>query len=147
MDINFFAEKTEMPVIDKKNISNWIRKIIESEGKSPGDLNIIFCSDEYLLGINKKYLNHNYFTDIITFNYCEKNKISGDIFISTDRVNDNSEKYNTGSSELLRVIIHGVLHLIGYDDTDESSKKEMTEKENEALKVYEYSDNREWRKT
>ena len=137
MDINFFAEKTEMPDIDRQKISGWILKIINENKKNTGELNIIFCSDEYLLKLNKKHLNSDYYTDIISFDYCNGDMISGDIFISLCRVNENAEKFNSKDTELLRVIIHGVLHLLGYNDETKEDKKIMTEKENEALRLYE----------
>ena len=137
MNIIFFAEKTEMPDIDKQKISDWIRQTIKEESKTDGELNIIFCTDEYLQKLNKKHLNSDYYTDIISFDYCNGDMISGDIFISLCRVNENAEKFNSNDTELLRVIIHGVLHLLGYNDANEDEKKIMTEKENEALRLYE----------
>ena len=95
-----------------------------------GNINIIFCSDNYILDVNVKYLGHDYFTDIITFDYCEKNILSGDLFISIDTVRDNAEFYKTEfQDELNRVIVHGLLHLIGYDDHTPEEQKIMREKE------------------
>jgi len=112
-------------------IYEWINNSIQNENKQKGEINIIFCSDDYLLKMNKDHLNHDYFTDIITFDYCEKDLVSGDLFISTDRVGENAKKFNVEfNAELNRVIIHGVLHLIGYNDKTDEEQKEMTEKEN-----------------
>lgn len=105
--------------------------MIETENQKVGQVDIIFCSDEYLLEMNTKYLNHNYLTDIITFGFNEDpKKISGDLFISIERVEENAQAYNTTfDEELRRVIVHGVLHLIGYDDKEKSDKQKMTDKE------------------
>lgn len=104
--------------------------VAESEVKKLGDISIIFCSDNYILDVNIKYLHHDYFTDIITFDYCEGNVLSGDLFISIDSVRENAVEYGTEfEDELNRVIVHGVLHLIGYDDHTEEDQKEMRSKE------------------
>lgn len=133
MSINIFTEDVDKPEIDEKKLHNWIEDIVLTESKNVGALNIIFCSDDYLIKINKEYLNHNDYTDIITFNYCENNFISGDIFISIPRVQENSIKYKTQDSEIYRVIIHGVLHLLGYDDKTDAEKTIMRDKEADAL--------------
>lgn len=136
--INFFFEDIKRFSINRNLISEYLKEIITLEGYIPGSLSLIFCSDNYLLDMNKKYLNHNYFTDIITFNYNMDKTISGDLFISIDRVKENaSEVKQTFDNELYRVIFHGVLHLIGYDDKDEISVKEMKEKENYYLHKFE----------
>lgn len=115
----------------RKVLKNWISSAVSNEGYRCGDLNIIFCSDTYLLKINQQYLEHDYYTDVITFDYSEEGIISGDIFISVDRVRENSYIYKVSfNEELNRVIIHGVLHLLGYGDKDAHLKKIMTEKEN-----------------
>jgi probable rRNA maturation factor len=116
--IFFFTEEIKFNLPEKKNTKNWISTIVSNENKILGNLNFIFCSDKYLHDLNKKYLHHDTFTDIITFDYSETlNNISGDIYISIDRVKDNSVKYKCDfSKELYRVISHGVLHLIGYND-------------------------------
>lgn len=126
-----------MPELDIKKTSNWISSAISIEKNVTGEINFIFCSDEYLLDINKKYLNHNYFTDVITFDYCEGNIVSGDIFISFDRVVENaiSLKVNT-EIELRRVIIHGVLHLLGFKDKTDDEKLTMREKEDFYLNLF-----------
>ncbi len=131
MGILFHSEDVKMPKISKQGIKNWVKECISFEGKKLADVNFIFCSDSYLLEVNKQYLNHDYFTDIITFDYVEGNLISGDIFISIDRVGENAKIYNVQfMNELYRIIIHGILHLIGYKDKDPSEKALMTEKEN-----------------
>ncbi len=134
MAIIFHAEEIAFPDIDKKNTINWIIKIIDHENFKLGNINIIFVSDNYIIKINKQYLSHDYFTDIITFDYCENEIITGDIFISIDRVNENAEKFNSSFlNELNRVIIHGILHLMGFSDNTENEKKEMRKKENLCL--------------
>ena len=110
--------------------------VAASEIRSLGDINIIFCSDNYILDVNMKYLQHDYFTDIITFDYCEKKVLSGDLFISVDSVRENSVYYGTEfEDELNRVIVHGLLHLIGYDDHREEDVKVMRAKENYYLEM------------
>ena len=104
--------------------------VAESEVRRLGDISIIFCSDNYILDVNMKYLQHDYFTDIITFDYCEGSVLSGDLFISIDSVRDNADFYGTEfTDELNRVIVHGLLHLIGYDDHSDSEQKLMRSKE------------------
>ena len=119
-------------VFKYKSLNNrWLRMVAESEIRRIGDITIIFCSDNYILDINRKYLGHDYFTDIITFDYCSGNVLSGDLFISVDSVKENSVEYGTEfEDELNRVIVHGILHLIGYDDHTEEDVKVMREKEN-----------------
>lgn len=136
--IKFFSEDTKFTLPQKKNISNWLKDAIREEGYALGHLNFIFCSDEYLLDINQQYLNHNTFTDIITFDQREEpNEIAGDIFISIDRVKDNSQKFNSEFIlELKRVIVHGVLHLAGYKDKHSGQKKEMRQKEDYYLSLH-----------
>ena len=122
-EINFSLE-------NKMSISKWIDETIRSENKITGDINYIFCADDYLLSKNIEYLNHDSLTDIITFNYCEGNKINCDIMISIDRVKENSSIFDTTfTEELCRVMIHGILHLIGYDDKTEKEKNLMRKKE------------------
>ena len=119
-------------VFKYKSLNNrWLKMVAESEIRRIGDISIIFCSDNYILDINRKYLGHDYFTDIITFDYCSGNVLSGDLFISVDSVKENSVEYGTEfEDELNRVIVHGILHLIGYDDHTEEDVKVMREKEN-----------------
>jgi rRNA maturation RNase YbeY len=135
MSIIFHIEDIKKPKLKRREIKEWIKAVAEIHNKKIGDINYIFCSDEYLLRINKEYLLHDYYTDIITFDYCSNNILSGDIFISIDRVNDNAVIYSTSETELYRVIIHGLLHLIGFDDHSEVDKKQMREQENNAIKM------------
>ena len=108
----------------------WIAKNISKENKKVGQLNFIFCSDSYLLEINKKYLNHDFFTDVISFDYTEENRISGDIYISLDRVKENAKEFGYSiKDELHRIIIHGLLHLLGYSDKTPDLKVIMKDKE------------------
>jgi probable rRNA maturation factor len=119
---------------NKRLIKSWIKDIIQQNKKEVGDINYIFCSDEKILEINKEFLKHDYYTDIISFDYCEENKISGDIFISIDTVKSNSIKYKTEFlEELHRVIIHGVLHFLGFKDKTKADAEKMREAENKAL--------------
>jgi rRNA maturation RNase YbeY len=138
MPIRFFSEELEFKLKHPRKTSNWIKEVIAKEKASIGDLSYIFCNDTYLLEINKKYLNHNTLTDIITFdnNEDDSNLISGDIFISIDRVKDNSKHLNIPSDEELhRVIIHGVLHLLGYKDKKPADKAQMRKKEEAYLSL------------
>ncbi|KAA3650429.1 MAG: rRNA maturation RNase YbeY [Bacteroidetes bacterium] len=128
--INYFYEDIDFQIDESQKLNLWVEKSILNEGKILGDLNYIFCSDDYLLTMNQDYLNHDTYTDIITFNYCETNIISGDLFISIDRVIDNAKKAKVSFiHELKRVMIHGVLHLIGYNDKTSSQAKEIRAKE------------------
>lgn len=134
--INFFNEGLEFDVKGKQKIRKWVTNTISEEGfLKVSELNFIFCSDNYLLDINQKYLNHDTYTDIVTFDSSENNdEIAGDIFISIDRVNENAEKFKVDlKDELHRVIIHGVLHLCGYKDKTKEEKNKMTQKENQYL--------------
>lgn len=133
MAINFFSEDVEKPSLKYRSIKNWLVSEIEIEACKLGDINYIFCSDEYLLNMNINYLEHNYYTDIITFNYCEDKVISGDLYISLDRVQENSVILSTGESEIYRVIVHGILHLCGYNDDLEDEIRIMRRREDEAL--------------
>lgn len=129
-NIHFHQEGTDFTLPNETLTKNWIAKTISQEGKSCGELNFIFCSDEYLLGINQEHLKHDTYTDIITFNYVEEDSISGDIFISVERVAENAKKFDVPFlQELHRVIIHGVLHLIGYDDKSAVDAQEIRLKE------------------
>ena len=114
-----------------EHVQKWIMEVIKAENKQIGEINCIFCDDEYLLEKNKTYLNHNTLTDIITFDYSEKDEISGDLFISIERVRENAKIYNvTFELELSRVLIHGILHLIGFGDKTDEEIKTMRQKEN-----------------
>ena len=130
-----FHYETNFSLKNKMSISKWIDLTIRTENKITGDINYIFCSDDYLLARNIKYLNHDSLTDIITFNYCEGNKINCDIMISIDRVKENSSIFDTSFlEELYRVMIHGIQHLVGYDDKTEKEKNIMRKKEEFYLK-------------
>ena len=130
--IYFFTEEVSYTLRDKKKIRDWILTTIKSEGYDGDNINLIFCSDEYLRKTNLEYLKHDTYTDIITFDNSDKaNEISGDIFISIERVKENAKIFNVSiSEELYRVMIHGILHLIGFDD--------KTKKEKELMKAKEY---------
>ena len=132
-----FHFKSELVIQNKPDYVDWINRVIISEGFSVGQIDYIFCSDEYLLELNKEYLNHDTFTDIITFDYTDGKIISGDIFISTDRVEDNARKFDVEFlSELRRVMSHGILHLAGFGDKSIEEKKIMREKEEEKIKMF-----------
>ena len=134
--IRYFTEDIKFEFKGKLSNNKWLRLVASSEIRKIGDVNIIFCSDNYILDINMKYLQHDYFTDIITFDYCEGNVLNGDLFISIDSVKENSEFYKTGfQDELNRVIVHGILHLIGYDDHSEEEIKVMRSKEDYYLSL------------
>lgn len=137
MPIKFFTEEIRFQLKERIRIKNWINEAINGENSKSGLINFIFTSDKYLLEINKQYLSHNYFTDIITFNYCEQNIINGDIYISVTTVKNNSRHFNvTFSEELHRVMIHGILHLLGYEDKTDEEKAKMREKENQYLERF-----------
>jgi len=131
MPIRYFNEGLKYTLKNKRIIKRWIFETIESENYICGDINIIITTDKNILEINKEHLSHNYYTDIITFDYCENKSISGDIFISLDTVKNNSLRFSVSLlDELHRVIIHGILHLIGYNDKSKIQKAEMKQKEN-----------------
>lgn len=135
--IEFVFEEITSFDFNEEAIGIWIEQSISSENKICGDICFIFCSDSYLLKLNQDYLQHDYFTDVITFDYSSGNIIAGDIFISIDRIADNAKQFNVSFDyELLRVIIHGVLHLCGYTDKSKNNKLKMTSKEDEYLKKY-----------
>ena len=129
--IRYFTEDIDFAFKGKSVHSAWLKAVSEEEGRRPGQISVIFCSDPYLLEINRKYLGHDYYTDIITFDYSEGDTISGDLFISVDTVRSNAEYYSADfKDELDRVIVHGVLHLIGYDDHTDEQSAEMRAREN-----------------
>lgn len=134
--ITFCAQQTEMPALDKRMIERWIRAVAAGYGFSVGNLNYIFCSDERELEVNREFLGHDYYTDVITFDYSTPTTISGDIFISLDTVRSNAEEANTTFlDELHRIIIHGALHLTGQGDKTPETKAKMTQKEEQAIKL------------
>lgn len=135
--IHFFNEDITFRLKNSLKIKGWIKQAILAEAHQLQELNFIFCSDDYLLGINKQYLEHDYYTDIITFDNSDKEQaILGDIFISIDRISDNAAQLHIPfDKELHRVLIHGVLHLLGYKDKSSADKKRMTAKEDEYLSL------------
>jgi probable rRNA maturation factor len=137
--IHYHNEDHSYKISDKLKIRNWVKKIVELENKTLGTINYIFVSDEYLLKLNNESLNHDYYTDIITFDYTEKSIISGDLFISIDRVIDNAKQLNVlFIDELHRVMIHGVLHLCGYGDKSTKEEKIMRSKEDFSLTLRDF---------
>lgn len=135
--IVFFNEDIAFHLENSRKIKNWISTIIKKYNRKVGDINFIFCSDQYLLQINNKYLNHNYFTDIITFNYNDDSFISSDIYISIETVKLNATEYKVSfENELKRVMIHGILHLLEFDDKTEAQKIEIRQKEDDALNIF-----------
>lgn len=134
--VRFFTEDVKFDFKQRLLTKKWLKVVAGSEIRKIGDINIIFCSDNYILDVNMKYLQHDYFTDIITFDYCEGDYLSGDLFISIDSVRENASFYGTEfTDELNRVIVHGVLHLIGYDDHTDKDIAQMRSKENYYLEV------------
>ncbi|MBP5764070.1 MAG: rRNA maturation RNase YbeY [Bacteroidales bacterium] len=136
MAISFYTEGVEMPSVQKTEIRNWIKQVAALHGKRVGEISYIFCNDEKILEVNRQYLKHDYYTDIITFDYTEGDKLSGDLFISLDTVRTNAEQFGQPyNTELHRVIIHGVLHLCGIDDKGPGEREIMEHNENEALSL------------
>lgn len=134
--VRFYTEDCSFSFKEKRLTSRWLKLVAGSEVKKLGDISIIFCSDPYILDVNLRYLQHDYFTDIITFDYCEGDTLSGDLFISIDSVRENAALYGTEfPDELNRVIVHGLLHLIGYDDQTDEQVAEMRAKENYYLSL------------
>ena len=134
--IRYFQEDIRFEFKRKMLNNRWLKMVAGSEMRRLGAINIIFCSDNYILDVNMKYLQHDYFTDIITFDYCEKDVLSGDLFISIDSVRENAQFYGTEfADELNRVMVHGLLHLIGYDDHSEADIAVMRQKENYYLEM------------
>lgn len=132
-----FNYETDFQLENETQFSDWISKVILSENKKEGDINYIFCDDEYILEINKQYLDHDYYTDIISFDYSVGNELNGDIFVSIERVKENATDFNaTFDDELKRVIIHGILHYCGYKDKSEEDEALMRSKEDEKTKMF-----------
>lgn len=131
--IEYFSEN-EFELKDPDKVTAWIEDVIGNEGKEEGEINFVFCSDAYLLEINSEYLNHDTFTDIISFDYSLGDELHGEIYISTDRVVENAKEFGTSfRDELHRVIVHGILHLCGYKDKTKQEESRMRAKENEVL--------------
>lgn len=136
--LNFFSEDIDFSLPLPQKTKKWIKNTAQSEGFDIVGINYIFCSDEYLLEINKQYLDHDYYTDIITFDNSEEDKqLEGDIYVSIDRVHENAETLQVDFNiELRRVLVHGLLHLMGYSDSDDTLKKEMRAKEDQYLLLF-----------
>ncbi len=136
MAISYQTDGIKMPAIKKRETTAWIKAVASSYEKKVGEIAYIFCSDEKILEVNKEYLQHDYYTDIITFDYTAGDKIGGDIFISLDTVKSNAETFHTEyNEELHRTIIHGVLHLCGINDKGPGEREIMEANENEALSI------------
>ncbi|MDC1105697.1 rRNA maturation RNase YbeY [Prolixibacteraceae bacterium] len=137
MAIEFFAEDIDFPLYKEDFLETFIARLIISKDKEVGEISYIFCSDEYLLKINIDYLQHDYYTDIITFDYVEDNLISGDVFLSIDRVEDNAQVLSVDfESEFARVLSHGILHLIGFKDKTDEEAAEMRKEEDKAIALF-----------
>lgn len=137
MAIRFSVQDVHFELENEQNLKKWISNVVLRRGKSVGNISYLFCDDNYLLGVNRQYLNHDTYTDIITFDYVVGNLVSGDIMISVDRVGENAEKFGVlFEQELHRVVIHGVLHLLGQGDKTDSEAAEMRRLENEALALW-----------
>ncbi|GAA4068083.1 rRNA maturation RNase YbeY [Flavobacterium cheonanense] len=132
-----FNYELEFQLENEEQYSSWISNVISSENKKEGDINYIFCDDEYILEINKQYLDHDYYTDIISFDYSVGNELHGDIFVSIERVRENALEFEvTFDEELKRVLAHGVLHYCGYKDKTEEEELLMRSKEDEKIKMF-----------
>lgn len=136
--ISYFNESANWPEsLGSDDVFNWLDSVIVNEGLQLGEISIILCSEDQILAVNQTYLNHDYFTDIITFDYCESNTVNGDLFVSVDTVLSNSISFSVDfESEFLRVLVHGVLHLLGYKDKEASDIELMRQKEEYYLKKY-----------
>ena len=134
--ISYQTEGVEMPAIKQRETTAWIKAVAESYGKRVGEIAYIFCSDEKILEVNRQYLQHDYYTDIITIDYCEGKRLSGDLFISLDTVRTNAVQFEAPyETELFRVIIHGILHLCGINDKGPGEREIMEAAENKALEM------------
>ena len=132
--VSFIADSIEMPALDEHKVTRWIRSVAADYNFAVGNINYIFCSDERELEVNRQFLGHDYYTDVITFDYTSGKTLNGDIFISLETVRSNAEMMGVSfDAELLRIIIHGVLHLTGQGDKTPETKAQMTEKEEKAL--------------
>ncbi|HPW90325.1 MAG TPA: rRNA maturation RNase YbeY [Paludibacteraceae bacterium] len=134
--IVYTSENVKVPKLEKRKINAWIKSVAEKYDKKVGEIAYVFCDDAKILEVNQTYLQHDYFTDIITFDYCEGKTLNGDIFISLDTVHSNAQEFEVDfENELLRIMIHGILHLCGQDDKTPEARLEMTHKENDALQI------------
>lgn len=134
IEVNYIAQNVEMPVFNRQAVSEWLEQVAAHHGKRVGRLTYVFCDDDYILATNKQYLGHDYYTDIITFDYDEDDIISGDLVISLDTVKTNAEQFGKDyDEELHRVIIHGILHLCGINDKGPGEREIMEAEENKAL--------------
>ena len=132
--VSFIADSIEMPALNERKVTRWIRSVAADYNFAVGNINYIFCSDERELEVNREFLSHDYYTDVITFDYSTPSTLNGDIFISLETVRSNAEMMGVSfDAELLRIIIHGVLHLTGQGDKTPETKAQMTEKEEKAL--------------
>jgi rRNA maturation RNase YbeY len=132
--VKYLSDNIEMPELDERRVNRWIRSVAADYGFAVGNINYIFCSDKRELAVNREFLGHDYYTDIITFDYSTPSTLNGDIFISLDTVRSNAEQLNIPfEDELRRILIHGILHLTGQGDKTPETKAQMTEKENLAL--------------
>ena len=132
--ITYNTENVKMPAIKRRETTAWVKRVAQSYGKKVGEVGYLFCDDEHILEVNREYLGHDYYTDIITFDYCEDDIISGDLVISLDTVRTNAEKFNKEyDEELHRVIIHGILHLCGLNDKGPGERELMEAAEDRAL--------------
>ena len=137
MAIRFSVQSGNFELPDAEKVRRWVAEVVLRRGKSVGNINYLFCDDEYLLGVNRQYLNHDTYTDIITFDYVAGGLVSGDIMISIERVGENARLFGVPfEQELHRVVIHGVLHLLGQGDKSEAEACEMRRQEEESLKVW-----------
>ena len=137
MSIRFSAQSVDFELPEPQKVKKWLSEVICRRGKSVGNINYLFCDDEYLLGVNRQYLDHDTYTDIITFDYVVGGLISGDILISIDRVGENATKFGVPfEHELHRVVVHGVLHLLGQGDKSDDEAREMRRQEEEALALF-----------
>ena len=134
--ITYSAENVRMPQIKKRDTTKWIRDVAATYGKRVGEIGYLFCDDEYILSVNRQYLGHDYYTDIITFDYCEGDVLNGDLVISLDTVRTNADLFGKPyEEELHRVIIHGILHLCGLNDKGPGEREQMEAAENRALSL------------
>jgi rRNA maturation RNase YbeY len=137
MPVRFSGTDTTWTCRNKRKIQQWLLHVIEAHGKQLGELEVVFCSDNYLLELNRSSLNHNYFTDIITFDYCAGDLVSGDLFVSVDRVRENAKAERVSiQNELKRVLVHGVLHLCGWHDATPEEKAAMRHQEDRWITVF-----------